>query len=91
MATAVQKMKKFMEEMGDTTRKMDSKRRRIGWSRWYPILDRIPEAEPVHFGGHALLRWEELAQKAVHWDEVGRWVGWCFAEKLEHFWMCEDC
>ena len=36
-----------------------------------------------------MLRWEELAQKAVHWDEVGRWVGWSFAEKLEHFWMCE--
>ena len=73
---------------------MDSKRRRIGWSRkripkWKPILDRIPEAEPVHFGGHALLRWEELAQKAVHWDEVGRWENWTFAQKLEHFWMCE--
>ena len=64
-------------------------RRRI--PKWDPILDRIPEAEPVHFGGHALLRWEELAQKAVHWDEVGRWVGWRFAEKLEHFWMCEEC
>ena len=68
---------------------MDSKEGGFGWSRWYPILDRIAEAEPVHFGGHALLRWEELAQKAVHWDEVGRWVGWSFAQKLEHFWMCE--
>ena len=36
-----------------------------------------------------MLRWEELAQKAVHWDEVGRWVGWRFAEKLEHFWICD--
>ena len=66
------------------------------WSReripkWYPILDLIPEAEPVHFGGHALLRWAELAQKAVHWEENVRWVGWSFADKLELMWMCEDC
>ena len=64
---------------------------RGGIPKWYPILDLIPEAEPVHFGGHALLQWEELAQKAVHWEENVRWVGWSFADKLELMWMCKGC
>ena len=59
--------------------------------KWNPILDPIPEAAPVHLGGHVLLRWAELCERAVHWDEVGRWVLFSFAEKVEHFWMCEDC
>ena len=61
-------------------------------------MDGIPEAEPVHFGGHALLRWAELAQKAVHWDEVGRWASggtgggpWTMLDKAEHFWMIYEC
>ena len=45
-----------------------------------------------------MLRWQELAQKAVHWDEVGRWASggtaggpWTLRDKAEHFWDIYEC